>query len=191
LSAVKDYPEAEVIKKIHLKISLKIILYKFIFKLQRILIEYGKRRLNQNLAKSSTSANSSKINVKTNDTPNASSPNEENLIKIPSIKEPKYTTESEIQDLNRKIKDLTQFDSDIELGLNLINDENRGLTTDMLGLPAIKTPEIFISGINSVDLNKISQKEEILESYLKSYKNIEIDKELIETINEILNLWYK
>lgn len=149
--------------------------------------------MNQNISKSSTSANSSKINVKTNEVPSVSSPNEESVTNnnnTPCVKESKFTTESEIQDLNRKIKDLTQFDSDIELGLNLVNDENRGLTTDMLGLPAIKTPEIFISGINSVDLNKISQKEEILESYLKSYKNIEIEKQLFETIDDILNLWY-
>lgn len=90
-------------------------------------------------------------------------------------------------------KETSQFckkhvDSDVELGL-----ENRGLTTDMLGLPTITktSPEILISSLNTSEMSKISIKEELLEKHLMQSKNSNINpnQALLDALDEISKLW--
>lgn len=168
------------------------------------MIEYGKRRLNQNIAKnaaaaaavaaSSSSTSSSKINIKITNETGSTKDGEEKpaIVDIEKqSKEKKMLAESSqlFQELNRKLRDRVQYEHDVELGINLISEENRGLTTDMLGLPASKTSEVLLGNLSNSELNKISQKEELLEAYLNSKSKCFNNKIILETIDEILKKW--
>jgi hypothetical protein len=81
------------------------------------------------------------------------------------------------------IKDI---ESDVELGMSLIDSENRGLTTDMLGIPKLKHKEAVIS---AAELAKLTQKEDISYSYTNLKLNNVVDKTILETLDNILNEW--
>ncbi|CAF0751402.1 unnamed protein product [Brachionus calyciflorus] len=158
LSAVKDYPDAE-----------------------RILIEYGKRRLNHN--QNSSSIATSKVNFKTSNDTNSNlsalNLNEENTT-FPTIVQSK-------SDQQIKLKNSQHLDSEVDLAKNLLNEENRGLSTDMLGLPAsLKTPnEILLSSLPEIE--KITNAEEIIEKELLNELNSKcLDRMILESLNKIL-----
>lgn len=118
-----------------------------------------------------------------------------------SLKEEKVDASAQAQAKEIKLKVIKEIrpklkpvDSDLELGLNVINEENRGLTTDMLGLPAVfnKTPtDILISNLNTNEMSKIILKEELLEKrLLESRGSKVIDyKAVIDAIDDLLKIW--
>jgi hypothetical protein len=73
--------------------------------------------------------------------------------------------------------------SEVELGIGLIDKENRGLTTDMLGIPKRNYTEKFLSTINSVDLSKITHLDEFHIS--KPSKDIHV----LDSLNNIIKEW--
>ncbi len=79
-----------------------------------------------------------------------------------------------------------EVESDVELGISLIDKENRGLTTDMLGIPKRNYTEKFLSRINSVDLSKFNHKEEIC--ITKPLRDIN-KKFLLDCLNNIIKEW--
>jgi len=179
LSAVKDYPDAE-----------------------KILIEYGRRRLNQNMSKSSINSSKNSImkctyqNGATTQQHNLLNSNSNDLCKscglghffdntehtpiVNEIINGHMGTASNLRYLENN------FESDIELGL--INEEmQRGLSTDMLGFPSSKS-EIIINAINSADINKNTHKEDQLQTYLSESEDIYLNGVLenLETIQKNL-----
>jgi len=178
LSAVKDYPEAE-----------------------KILIEYGRRRLNQNMSKSSM--NSSKNSILKCTFQNGTM-QQHNLLSLNSNDFCKSCGLGHLFDNNEHNQIANEmghghtgttsnlrylennFESDIELGL--INEEmQRGLSTDMLGFPATKS-DLIINAINSADINKITQKEDQLQTYLNESEDLYMSGVLdsLETIQKNL-----
>lgn len=178
LSAVKDYPDAE-----------------------KILIEYGRRRLNQNMSKSSI--NSSKNSILKCAFPNGTT-QQHNLLNLNSnyfCKSCGLANFFESNDHHQLANEMgnghmgtsnnlryleNNFESDIELGL--INEEmQRGLSTDMLGFPSTKS-DIILNAINTPDINKITQKEEQLQSYLNESEDFYLNGvlECLESIEKNL-----
>lgn len=95
-------------------------------------------------------------------------------------------------------KAINNNSNDIELGLKSVivnsDETNRGLITDMLGLPASlnkpkQQPEIIISSAYTMtELNKIAQREENLESELNKTRAAEacLNKSITDTLDEII-----
>ncbi len=145
----------------------------------------------QNQSRSSASNLPKKLDVKTRE-----EDNETNALKKSSALIIENDSLKYIQEINRKTNELLLANSkkeieDLELGLNILpNEENRGLITDMLGLPTnLKPPEILVSNFASssspsTSADKISSFKE--KELLNLKKNDELLREnVIATLEEI------
>jgi hypothetical protein len=169
LSAVKDYPEAE-----------------------KILIDYGKRRLNQNMSKSSINSSKNSIikctfhNGKTQQPSNLVNLNTNDLCNTCGLDHNHIVNEMDSGHKGTPKNLENYLESDIELGL--INEEmQRGLSTDMLGFPSTKS-DIILNAINSADMSQITQKEEQLESCLSENEDFYLNGvlESLDTLQKYL-----
>ncbi|RMZ94583.1 hypothetical protein BpHYR1_005769, partial [Brachionus plicatilis] len=88
-----------------------------------------------------------------------------------------------------KLKNQKNKDSENDL-TNLVNDDNRGLSTDMLGFPALsKTPtELILSSLPEIE--NISHTEEIIEKeFVKVLHSRCFDNQMIvESLSKILDI---
>lgn len=143
------------------------------------MIEYGKRRLNQN--QNSSSISTSKINIKELN---------ENKSSLHLIEEKtKLVSKNDLKIDQNKLKSQKHPDSDSDL-TNLVNEDNRGLSTDMLGFPALsKTPtELILSSLPEIE--NISHTEEIIEKeFVKVLHSKCFDNRVIvESLSKILDI---
>lgn len=143
------------------------------------MIEYGKRRLNQN--QNSSSISSIKINIKELNEKRSSL----FLIEDNSTK----TVKSDLKSDQSKLKIQKNQDSESDL-TNLVNEENRGLSTDMLGFPAhTKTPtELILSSLPEIE--DISHSDEMIEKeFLKVLHSRCFDNRMIaQSLSKILDI---
>ena len=145
--------------------------------------------MNQNLAKlSASTASNLKLNAKAptdqistlkiDDKQQVSNSNE--LTSQTQILSQKLTPDSNNMNTNRKIAERSRS-TDLELGLMKICDENRGLTTDMLGIPTNKQPDYTVKSISDLTRANLYENSSRREINLKKLLNNHI-----ETLDTIL-----